>query len=272
MSYSTVKISAIVICFNDATHLADSLESLSLCDEILFFDMGSTDGSVEIAEKYSNQIQSIERVEIVEKVWEGSIKTAENDWVILLDPDEIFPAESIKEIRKLISENPKVSLISIPWKYYFLGKPLNSTHWGKDHFKARVFNRQHVEISGLIFDGIKLKPGFETYKLPYSSGYIIRHYWIDSIPQLFGKHWRYIKHDGEDRYHKGQRFTLKRQIIDSYKTLRKDLLDYNGIKDGIRGIFLSFFHAWFIWMCHFSLWKYQTFKAGKLEDESSSGS
>jgi glycosyltransferase involved in cell wall biosynthesis len=229
--------------------------------------MGSTDGSIEIARKFVNVIQRIERVDVVEKAWNKAIKKAVNDWIILLDPDEIFPLDIFPELENLIKSNPDIGLISIPWKYYFVGTPLKSTHWGQDHFKARVFNRNYVEISGLIFDGIKLKPGYQEYKFPYSSGYVIRHYWIDSIPQLFSKHWRYIKHDGEARYKKGQRFNFKKQIKDSYKTLKKDLVDFDGLKDGLRGIFLSFFHAWFIWMCHLSLWYYQNFEAQKTKNE-----
>jgi len=259
-----MKISAIVICYNDSKRLNECLQSLSQCNEILVFDMGSTDGSIEIAKLYANALQPIDREEIVEKVWNKVIPVATNKWIILLDPDEVFPKEIVPELGRLISSQSDVALISIPWKYNFLGKPLNSTHWGQDHFKARIFNRNHVEISGLIFDGIKLKSGYEKYTFPYSSGHIIRHYWIDSIPQLFSKHWRYIKNDGEARYKKHQRFNIRRQIKDTLKTLRKDLLDYHGLKDGCRGIFLSFFHAWFIFMCHISLFYYQVFKAQNL--------
>ena len=262
-----ISFSAIIITFNESSRLENSLKSFSKCKELIVYDMGSTDSSIDIAEQYATEVRHISRVEFVEKAWKNVIKQAKNDWIILLDPDEVFPAEIFPELEHLIYQQLNIALVSIPWKYYFLGKPLNSTHWGQDHFKARVFNRKNVEISGLIFDGIKLKAGYEMYTFPYSSGYVIRHYWIDSLPQLFKKHWRYIKHDGEARFKKGQRYSIRRQFKDAYKTLRKDLVDYKGLKDGVRGIFLSFFHAWFIWMCHLSLGYYQFFKARKLGDE-----
>jgi len=261
-----INISAGVVCYNERKTLDKCLISLIKCDETLFFDMGSTDGSIEIARLFTTKVRQIPRVDIVEKVWNKVVSEAKNDWVILLDPDEVFPSDIFPALKEVIQSNPEVALIAIPWKYYFLGKPLTSSHWGRDHFKARVFNRQHIEISGLVFDGIKLKPGFKKYTFPYSSGYIIQHYWIDSIPQLFSKHWRYIKNDGEAKYTKGERFSIRRQLRQLVKTLRKDLFDYGGLKDGWRGIFLSFFHAWFIFMCHFSLLHYQLFTAGKSTD------
>jgi len=255
--------SAIIITFNDVRYLEECIKSLLLCDEIIDFDMGSTDGSLEIAKKYATEVRHIRQVDVVEKVWSEVVHEAKHDWIILIDPDEIFPTAIFPELKKLIQTKPEITLISIPWKYYFLRKPLNSTHWGRDHFKARIFNRQHVEFTGLIFEGIKLKPGFSSYTFPYESGFILQHYWIDSIQQLFRKHWRYIRNAGEARYKKGERFTFRNQVNQSLKTLRKDLIDYKGLKDGCRGIFLSFFHAWFIFMCHFSLLIYQSFKVKK---------
>jgi len=256
-----IPITSIVIVCNERRRLADCLKSLFLSDQILVYDMGSTDGSVDIAKQFASEVRQIEQVDIVEKVWGKAVSEAKNDWVILLDPDEVFPSHLFTEIFDVIRNQQDLGLISVPWVYYFLGKRLTSTTWGREHYKARIFNRHKIEISGLLFEGIKLKPGYLRYTFPYDSGNAIQHYWIDSIPQLFAKHWRYIKHDGEARYKKGQRFNFKRKIKDTYKTLRKDLLDYNGLGDGWRGFFLSFFHAWFIWMCYISLCYYQFFKA-----------
>lgn len=251
--------SAIVVVYNEMKHLEDCLKSCSNSQEILVYDMGSVDGSINLAEKYATEVRHISQVEIVEKIWAKIIDEASNDWIILLDPDEIFPTTIFSELEKVILEDSNIALFSIPWKYYFLGNPLQSTSWGRDHFKARVFNRNHVDISGVLFDGIKLKPGFTKYTFPYEAGFIIQHYWVDSIPQLYSKHWRYIKNDGEARYKKGERFSIRMQLKDSISSLCKNLIDYQGIKDGWRGIFLSLFHSWFIFMCHASLCRYQFF-------------
>ena len=266
----TIKISSILVTYNESKRLAECLNSYSFCDEIIVYDMGSTDSSVEIAQKFASEVRIIPRVDYVEKIWKRIISEAKNDWVILLDPDEIFPTAVSTYIEYIINTQPKVALISIPWKYYFLEEPLNSTNWGRNHFKARVFNKNNIEISGIMFDGIKTKPSYLSYTIPYELGFIIRHYWIDSIPQLFSKHWRYIRNDGETRFKKGERFDGKRLIKDMIKSLSNDLFKYQGINDGWRGIFLSVFHTWFIFSCHISLCHYQYFVIPNTRNEHSS--
>jgi glycosyltransferase involved in cell wall biosynthesis len=263
---SLINFSAIFITCNESARLAECLSRMRSCGELLVFDMHSTDGSTEIAGSIADRVVTIDQVDVVEKVWPQVIREAKNDWILLIDPDEAFPAAILPELDALIHKQPQVGLISIPWKYYFLGKPLNSTSWGQEHFKARIFHRDRVDLTGVLFKGIQLKPGYASYTFPTETGFILRHYWIDSIPQLFSKHWRYIRNDGEARYNKGERFSIKRQCKDTWRTLRRDLIDYHGIRDGCRGIFLSFFHAWFIFNCHISLFFYQVFKVPKLSD------
>jgi len=254
---NSIIISSVLVTFNEASRLEECLRALNFCDEIVVNDMGSTDESITIANQYASSVRQLNRADVVEKVWNKVINEAKNDWIILVDPDEVYPEAVFTEIANIIQSREDIAMFAIPWKFYFLGKPLISTHWGREHFKARVFNRKHVEISGILFDGIKLKPGYECFTFPYSTGYIIKHYWVDSIPQLFSKHWRYIKNNGEARYKKGQRFSLGRKFKETMRTLRKDLFEYGGMKDGWRGIFLSIFHGWFIFMCHLSLLIFQ---------------
>ena len=45
-------LSTVLITLNAAAQLEASLESLSFCDEILIVDSGSTDSSVELAQRH----------------------------------------------------------------------------------------------------------------------------------------------------------------------------------------------------------------------------
>lgn len=261
--YDSTKFSAIVMTYNESNQLVDCLQSLSQFGEILVYDMGSTDGSIEIARQYATVVRSIPRVEIVEKIWPQVVREAINDWIMLIDPDEVFPINILPELETLIRTQPRVGLVAIPWKYYFLGKPLNSTSWGMEHFKARIFHRDRVDLTGVLFDGIKIRPGYDKFIFPTKSGFVLKHYWVDNLSQLFSKHWRYIRNAGEARFRKGERYSLIRQWKESVRVLRKDLVDYRGLHDGVRGIFLSFFHSWFIFTCHFSLLIYQILKRAR---------
>jgi glycosyltransferase involved in cell wall biosynthesis len=252
-----MNLSAIVITYNESARLAECLASLRTCDELLVFDMHSSDGSAEIARGTADRVVGIDQADVVEKVWPQVVREAKNDWVILIDPDEVFPSALLPELETLIRDQPEVGLVAILWKYYFLGNPLNSTSWGREHFKARIFHRGRVELTGMLFDGIRVKEGYEKFTFPTDSGFVLKHYWADSWAQLRAKHERYIRNDGEARYNRGERYSVTRQMRETWRTLRKDLCDYNGLRDGWQGISLSFFHAIFIKRCHFSLLRYQ---------------
>lgn len=259
-----LRISAIIVCINDGRHLSECLESLAYCDEILIFDMGSTDESVAIASKYATRIKSIARADYIEKIWGGLIKEASNDWIIFIDPDEVFPKDIFPYIDELTRKD-NIGLFSIPWQYYFLGEPLHSTVWGEKNYKARVFHRKRANLSPKIFGGVVIKPGFKTYTFPYDKKLVIKHYWVDDIVEMFKKHWRYIRNEGQARYMNGNKFSVKLTVIDTYHALRKNLIDCRGLWDGWRGIFLSFFNAWYILFCHLSLLAYQILRAGDSE-------
>ena len=58
-----MKISATIITFNEEQNLPRAIESLRCCDEILIVDSGSTDRTVEIAEKFGARV--------IEANWRG---------------------------------------------------------------------------------------------------------------------------------------------------------------------------------------------------------
>ena len=51
-----IKISGIVITKNEENLIADCLDSLSFCDEIIVIDNSSTDKTGEIAKKYTKKL------------------------------------------------------------------------------------------------------------------------------------------------------------------------------------------------------------------------
>jgi glycosyltransferase involved in cell wall biosynthesis len=257
------KISGIVIVFNEEKHLSECLQSLSFCDEILVYDMGSTDNSWQIAESLASKAVSIPLIDFPEQVLGTLVKDSKNDWIICLDPDEVMPVELSNEIDQIIQSKTTIAKIYTPWRFFFMDKPIYSTVWGGEKYKDRVFNRNRVNIVPFVHQEIEVTDGFESYKIPFAEEKCIKHYWVDSIPEMFTQHWRYLKHEGEARFMRGLRFNLKTMLGLTYDALISNLRDGKGFKDGPRGIFLSFFFAWYVAMRNLSLLHYQVFKARK---------
>ena len=82
-----MKISAAIITFNEEQNIARALESLRCCDEIVVADSGSTDRTVELANKLGARV--------IDSAWRGyagqknyASDQCEHDWVLSLDADE----------------------------------------------------------------------------------------------------------------------------------------------------------------------------------------
>ena len=96
------KISVVMIVKNEEKCLERCLKSIKDVDEIIILDTGSTDGTIEIAKKYTD------KVFINEYKWKDSfadarnyaLKKATGDWVLSIDADEWLEENGINKIRK----------------------------------------------------------------------------------------------------------------------------------------------------------------------------
>ena len=244
--------------YNEAARLRECLHSLDFCHEIVVVDLGSIDGSMEIAEELGARVIRHSHVKVVEEVRAEAASYAVNDWLVILDPDEVFPKNRVKEINTVIKSHEEVGIVGIPRRYYFREEPLYTTRWGIVDYAPRIVHRKRVRFEPNVHAGIKLREGFHKMDLDDRDDLgKIRHYWIDSIPQLVSKHLRYIRKEGEARYNRGERFGIKMWIRETRQALRKNLIEYNGIKGGLTGILLSLFYALYTFLSIYNLYIYQ---------------
>ena len=253
-----IQFTGFVVTFNDEKYLAQCLESLSFCTQLLVLDLGSTDRSVSIAQQHGARVVSHPHAPIVEQVWANSIHLVEHDWVIMLDPDEILPNNIKDQLNQIVESNPNLAVIRVPWQFYFRGKPLRTTHWGRKFAKMIVHHKKHVSFTPDVHQGKEIMPGYDVYTIPWSDKEnYIKHYWIDSYEQLIEKHKRYLEHEGQARYKNGTRFSWIGMAKDIGKSLALDLLVYRGVLGGFNGLFLSFFYSWYLYKAWMSLRKFQ---------------
>jgi len=257
-----IKFTGFVVTFNEEKHLKECLDSLSLCEQLIVIDLGSSDDSIKIAKQYDAEIIYHKKKPIVEIIRQKNIIYSRNDWIIFLDPDEVLSKNIEDHLKEIIIKNPKVGSIGMPWNFYFKNKPLNFTFWGINQSKYMVYNKKRNKFSRYIHGrGIKLLKGYTNLTIHRNEKIYIKHYWIDSYKQLFEKHLRYIKLEGESRYAIGERFSWPKLFKTTFKNLGLNLFIYEGIKGGFLGIFLSIFYTWYIDMALLSLRKYQKNKS-----------
>ena len=118
------KISVVINTYNAEQRLEQVLEAVKDFDEILICDMESTDHTLDIAQKHGCRILTFERKQynIVEPAREYAIHEAQNEWVLVVDADEIVTSELKDFLYDIIQKDNCPDGLFIPRKNFFMGR------------------------------------------------------------------------------------------------------------------------------------------------------
>ncbi len=255
-----IDITAVIVSFNEGHLLGNCLKQLDFCNEIIVFDLKSTDNTKEVALKYGARVIEHKRIPVVEIIHSKLYKYVTSDWILITDPDEILRIELKTELIKFLSNKERLKTIGsirVPLRYYFKNRLLRGTMWGGINYRVYIIHKNRFTFSNEVHRGRHINNGFENYDIQYSYNNYIEHYWMQSYKQLFEKHMRYIKKEGESRYNKGQRFLFKSILSSPYRAFKDSFISKKGYLDFFVGFFLSLFWGWYETMSNISLYDYQ---------------
>jgi len=258
MPHPSVSFTGIVVVCNEDEWLRECLKSLHFCEELIVVDLESEDQSAEIASRCGAHVLEHERVPTAGAARKYGAEHAENDWIVFLDPDEVFPSSLYPDMCRLVNQNPNLGRIFIPWRFHFRGEPLEGTTWGGKNHKGHVVNRKRCFIGPpehkYAHQEVSLKNGYDSGYLSWELGEYIEHYWMESYSSLIEKHLRYVENEGLVRYERGERFPgwmdWLRTVVNAF---RQSFFQQKGWREGARGLFLSLFWAWYQGASLFSL-------------------
>jgi glycosyltransferase involved in cell wall biosynthesis len=132
-------LSIIIITKNESRHIGRCLSSVSWADEIIVFDCGSDDNTIDICRAYTNKI-------FITEDWPGfgvqkqrALEKATSDWVLSIDADEQVTPELRTEIEQVIRNN-QFSGYRILRISSYCGRNIKYGDWRSD-FVLRLFKR-----------------------------------------------------------------------------------------------------------------------------------
>ncbi|MBI4437475.1 glycosyltransferase [Candidatus Uhrbacteria bacterium] len=120
MNASFPKISIVTACYNHASFIAETIESIVSQEypnlEYIVMDDGSTDGSWEVIQRYRSRLTHCERLEgyrasPVAALNEGFQKTT-GEIMLFLNSDDILLPKSLFVIAKIYQEHPEVEWLT----------------------------------------------------------------------------------------------------------------------------------------------------------------
>ena len=96
------KISAVSFIYNEASCIGEALENISpYVDEILLVDMDSTDGTAEIAYRYTKEIYKKPHLICGDQYKDFLAANAKGDWLLWFYPDERFSTAFLEKAHEL---------------------------------------------------------------------------------------------------------------------------------------------------------------------------
>jgi glycosyltransferase involved in cell wall biosynthesis len=134
-----VAVSVIVPIKNEAANLRKCLDSIKWADEIFVVDSESTDGSSEIAQEYGAQVVQFHfnGTWPKKKNWALEHLPFRNDWVFILDADEVLPAEAQEEFARAIAGSGTIAGYWINRRFMFMGRWLRHSYY--PNWNLRLF-------------------------------------------------------------------------------------------------------------------------------------
>ncbi len=187
-------VSVIVPVKNEAENLRRCLPALDWADEVFVVDSGSTDETVDVAESFGATVEQFEFNGIYpkKKNWALDNLDFRNDWVLIVDADEVVVPELAEEIARRTEAN-EADGFYLNMKYYFLGRRIKhcgyAEAWNLRLFKHRLGRyekmpvapgvktgdneaHEHVELNGRV---LRLEHELDHHAYPTIAAWVEKH-------------------------------------------------------------------------------------------------
>lgn len=241
--------------YNEESALGRCLSSVrSIADEIIVVDNQSQDKTLEIAKQFTKNIYSRKNILMLNTNKNYGFEKATGDWVLNLDADEEIPKETAQEIKSLIHSAPKENGFWIKRKNIIFGKWITHGLWWPDK-QIRLFRKGKGKFPCVhIHEYIAVDGTIGELTSPYV------HYNYESVSAYL----RTI-----DRAATSEAISLgemNHQLV-WYDAIRFPLSDFlkiffaqQGYKDGLHGLVLSLFQAFYSFTVFVKYWEMRKFE------------
>jgi hypothetical protein len=226
-------ISVCIVCRNEAAKLAGCLESVAWADEVVVMDLGSSDGSAELARARGARVLEHEPVPIVELVRNEVADAATGMWILALDPDERVADGLPDELRRLATRDD-VDAVAIPVMNYDFGFPATSPIHRFDP-KPRFYRRERVRWPTEPNELPQIEPD-RLHRLPDREELVLLHLRNVTIAEAIDRVLRYAPAEAQARIDAGQTFTARAMVRRIAQKARKQFVDARAFDDGVPGI------------------------------------
>ena len=242
------KLTVTVITRDEASNVAAALDSVRWADEIVVIDSESTDGTVEIARRYSDRV--------IVRSWPGysaqknfAAEQATHDWILSLDADERVSPELATEIRTLLNGVPAVSGYRVPRVTNHFGRWIRSTDWYPD-YQLRLYDRRKATWAGrYVHESVRAEGPVGQLRGE------LHHYAYRDIAHHLQTMDRYTTLAARQMYEEGRRPNWVDILVTPRLTFFRNFVLRGGFRDGTAGLIISIMNSYYVGLKFAKLWE-----------------
>jgi len=247
-------ISVTILTKNNQKYIREVLESAKTFDEVVIYDNGSTDDTLNIAKEFSNVTIHCGPFLGFGPSHNEASTLAKNDWILSIDSDEIITKEMAEQIKKTTLNEKCV--YSFPRHNYFNGKFIKWCGWYPDR-QYRLYNRNATRFSeaqvheAIIVDNMTHIPLQDP----------IKHYSYSSISEFLEKMQLYSNLFAQQ--YKGKKSSsLPKALLHGIFAFFKSYILKRGFMGGYEGFVISLYNG------HTAYYKYLKLREANKIDKS----
>lgn len=235
------KLSVTIITLNEEKNIARCLESVKWADEIIVLDTNSTDRTVEICRKFTDQVFCVD--------WHGYGKQknlcadrASHNWILNIDSDEEISQEGAEEIKAVLRNGPKHPVYQFPRKNFFAKRWVRYGGWYPDRI-SRLYDKTQVSFTEPQVHE-KLVPDENVGSLQNP----IRHYSFSGIEDYIERQNHYSSLYAREKMSGGFRASWSHLVLRPLVSFIKNYIFKQGFRDGFLGLFLAIAFAFYTFL------------------------
>jgi glycosyltransferase involved in cell wall biosynthesis len=238
-SEPAVELTAIILTLNEASHIQACIQSLAWADRVLVFDSYSADETAVLAQAAGAELHQSRFVNYAQQR-NAALAVLQTDWVFFVDADERGTPELGAEIRQMIMTRPEMGWY-VPRHNYIFGKLTRGAGWYPD-YQLRLLKHGRVHYE---------RPVHELAVVDGEVGYLqqpLIHYNYRDVAHFHATQQAYTAYDASILQAEGVHPKPHNFILQPLRQFRWRYLTLHGYRDGLHGLRLSWYMAYYEWV------------------------